>query len=564
MPLVLGVTGHRTLANPEAIDRAVRRALQRLRGRYPHTPFVCLSPIAEGADRLVAEAAQDVLDASLVVSLPLPADLYRDDFTASGSHTHFDALCDDADNVFELALQASREDVRPYEEPRNRQYAQMGALIVEHCDVLIAVWDGEPARGLGGTGDVVQWALDGRVPAEYQAAAAPDRPFYHPNETEVIHIHSGSAQVTVHTHEGVFAGEDVSETPGSDHRAALAQIEQYNADLQADPPTLNERQQSLQWVLGDRASDPACQTPIMRHLMAHYTQADGLAQHLRAQYRGRLRSIYGLSAVAVFVSALAGVYPVLVAVDLLVVGLAYGLLKHAERQNMEARFLKTRTLAEGLRVALFWNGAGVDARLRDFYLNTYATELAFCRIAQKNMEVQRWRSVDPFADDTPCLSPGDVRTLWIDDQIDYFSRTRARLRARGRRMGWVTTTAYRIAFLLAVALAGVALFMDPIQPTFNALALAMSLILAAGVSVRSYKEKLGVDAFATHYAKAERLFRTANAQWTALHDASPGDPDTERASVHRLLVTLGRETLLEHGDWLWTNQERSVDVPKAG
>jgi hypothetical protein len=33
-----------------------------------------------------------------------------------------------------------------------------GRYIVEQCDLLIAVWDGQPSKGLGGTGDVVAYA----------------------------------------------------------------------------------------------------------------------------------------------------------------------------------------------------------------------------------------------------------------------------------------------------------------------------------------------------------------------------------------------------------------------
>src|SRR5260221_12639223 len=38
-------------------------------------------------------------------------------------------------------------------------YLAAGKLIVELCDVLVAVWDGEPAAGKGGTADVVAVAL---------------------------------------------------------------------------------------------------------------------------------------------------------------------------------------------------------------------------------------------------------------------------------------------------------------------------------------------------------------------------------------------------------------------
>ncbi|MGW4103078.1 hypothetical protein [Streptomyces sp. NPDC004976] len=43
-------------------------------------------------------------------------------------------------------------------------YLGAGRWIVDHCDRLIAVWDGRPARGLGGTGNVVANARRTGVP----------------------------------------------------------------------------------------------------------------------------------------------------------------------------------------------------------------------------------------------------------------------------------------------------------------------------------------------------------------------------------------------------------------
>jgi hypothetical protein len=66
------------------------------------------------------------------------------------------------------------------------------------------------------------------------------------------------------------------------------------------------------------------------------------------------------------------------------------------------------------------------------------------------------------------------------------------------------------------------------------------------------------------------LYRTARSQLNALGAASDGDshstaPDDRLPEdVERTLITLGRETLLEHGDWLWSHQERSISVPTAG
>jgi hypothetical protein len=42
---------------------------------------------------------------------------------------------------------------------KERSYLLAGEYISDHSDLLIAVWNGRPAAGLGGTADVVAYAL---------------------------------------------------------------------------------------------------------------------------------------------------------------------------------------------------------------------------------------------------------------------------------------------------------------------------------------------------------------------------------------------------------------------
>ena len=53
--LVVGVTGHRVLAEVGRIRSAIAAALAALEGRFLNHRLVALSALAEGADRLVAE-----------------------------------------------------------------------------------------------------------------------------------------------------------------------------------------------------------------------------------------------------------------------------------------------------------------------------------------------------------------------------------------------------------------------------------------------------------------------------------------------------------------------------
>ncbi len=148
--LCVGVTGHRSLAEPQALERRVEDALQRLDRRFasaglPWPELTVASALAEGADRLVARVVLRRPGAQLLAVLPLPRDDYRADFTDAASGQEFDDLLGRADHVLLVPPAPSRDEA----------YAAAGRTVLAQCDVLIALWDGLPARGLGGTAELV-------------------------------------------------------------------------------------------------------------------------------------------------------------------------------------------------------------------------------------------------------------------------------------------------------------------------------------------------------------------------------------------------------------------------
>lgn len=108
-----------------------------------------------------------VLGAKLQVVLPLPYDVYVEDFAGEASIEDFKTLIGKAEcyfelpmkfgNIAELAVTGSSNDAR------NKQYALAGAYIVQRSDQLIALYDGEAEAGVGGTGQVVRWYQQGSV-----------------------------------------------------------------------------------------------------------------------------------------------------------------------------------------------------------------------------------------------------------------------------------------------------------------------------------------------------------------------------------------------------------------
>jgi hypothetical protein len=146
----IAISGHRGLPSDTArrIDEVIREALS---GRADDVTG--LSCLADGADQIFARA---VLDLGGSLEAVVPAGKYRAGLPPE-ARPEFDRL---------LAL-AARVHRLHFTESTSEAYMAAGEFMLRRADELWAVWDGEPARGYGGTADVVAlgaaWGLPVRV-----------------------------------------------------------------------------------------------------------------------------------------------------------------------------------------------------------------------------------------------------------------------------------------------------------------------------------------------------------------------------------------------------------------
>jgi hypothetical protein len=165
MAVRIGVTGHRTLENEPALEALVLKALalQTLSAasRTGQVIYTILSCLAEGADRLVARVLLQHAGAKLEAVLPLTLDDYLKDFRTPASRNEFyQLLAECSAPVFLRAapIRDDSDDPKKQAELRNAAYEAAGRYVVDHCDVLFALWDGRPSRGRGGTTEIVAYA----------------------------------------------------------------------------------------------------------------------------------------------------------------------------------------------------------------------------------------------------------------------------------------------------------------------------------------------------------------------------------------------------------------------
>ena len=141
----IGITGHQRLhqlSDWDWVNIEMRRILDSF-----DPPLIGISSLAAGADQLFVEI---VLENGGTLEAIIPFDGYENTFTQR----------EDRETYLSLLASASKVEVLVNFGTKEEGYLMAGERVVDLSDVLLAVWDGQPSAGLGGTADVVKYARD--------------------------------------------------------------------------------------------------------------------------------------------------------------------------------------------------------------------------------------------------------------------------------------------------------------------------------------------------------------------------------------------------------------------
>ena len=183
--LRIGVSGHRVPPKlPEEseaplralVDRTLAAIAATARKANTASALIIVSSLAEGSDRIVA-AAGLAAGFALQAVLPFEKAEYERDFETPMSRSEFEELLGRACDVFELDGAA---DERP------RAYEAAGLFMLANIDVLIAIWDGGVAAGIGGTAQMVERAIADGIAVVWIEPS-------HPNAMQISWPGSGAA-----------------------------------------------------------------------------------------------------------------------------------------------------------------------------------------------------------------------------------------------------------------------------------------------------------------------------------------------------------------------------------
>jgi hypothetical protein len=567
VPLVVAVTGHRDLHPTEipAIREKVRRFLCDLRDAFPGRIVAVMSPLAEGADRVVAEEAI-TLRMPLHVPLPMPRDLYVRDFATPESVAHFDALCAAATEVYDLPLVPGNTVALIGEQGpgRARQYAQAGVFLCAHCHVLLALWDGKVSDQLGGTSQVVRFHHQDVMPG-YTPSSTAGRLTLADDESDLVyHIvcsrnrpDGGPAQGMTPLETCWFTA-DATEPRTAEmplrHRQVFERANEFSTDAQQHAEEIRGGSYPL---LND---EQAANLPSgLRDINQVFCAADWLAIYFQKRVVTVLRVTHACALVTglAYVSY-ADFYSdrALLLTALVPMVVAYCVSWIANHGSWHRKYLDYRTLAEGLRVQFYWAAAGVTSGnvtkfAHDNFLQAQDPDLGWIR------NVMRVAGTE--CDVRPSRDPAGVQFAveeWIGDgksgQLGYYRRK------IGERLAKQTTTQSVMRLgLWATAIGFTALLAvgdwipDTVQTPVTYL--MGCILLLVGVR-QSYAKSTAESELIKQYEFMHRIFRNARAK----HDIAESDDERRR-----LLKILGDAALEEHAEWILMHRERAIDENEA-
>ncbi|MBO5544844.1 MAG: hypothetical protein J5949_09470 [Oscillospiraceae bacterium] len=525
IPIVIGVTGHREIREQDlpAIRRAVKAELKKLQTRYPHSPLLMLSSLAQGGDLLCADISEE-LGIPLAAILPREQKDYQQDFSPDAA-ARFSHHCSRAGQVF---VAPCIEEIPEAGISRDYQFRQSGIYVSTHCHILLALWDGHPGTHGCGTGDAVDFVLNGS---------------YKPVSGAVLR--SGSNEAVIH----IFTprSDAPEEAAGTVHILGNQDAVQ---DILHRTDAFNRSAASVSMEAGSRLPSGSSGDPVLNRMETISRLAGRLSRQAAKQYRLVLVFLAVASALLTFAFLMydeaQAIWMILVCGAMLAA--AWICRRYAVHSDCHRCYIEYRVLAECLRVQTYLRYAGSHLQAAELFSWTQQEETAWV------MNALFVLTIGP-----PQETEHEIRTCWVQEQRDYH---RAASRSAGKKLK-ISDNVVHFALILSVVLYLAAVEYEILcggllfQPSVlvadvefwrTILKIVLGTISAVTLFIAGFYGRLSLPRTFSDHQKMERFYSSID---TRLE---------KYGQTEDLLSILAREELIENGNWCSYQRDNTPDI----
>ena len=471
---------------------------------------------------------------------------------------------------------------------RSDAYLQAGRAVVRHADILLAVWDGEPARGVGGTAEVVAEALNRGAPVVW----------IKPDGGSAIVVSGSVSRLKHHDLDSldevarrlVSPWEEPDDTdPSVDMSTFMSEARPLfglpnGFDIMVSlillKPRFSQPPRRGRWLEQSRGywSEPfeghaevkAVSAPCLDDAISTpFARADALATQYAGLYRSTYLANFLLSAAAVAI-ALSGVIwdlplllglPVASSGELICIGLVMFLTWQASRRHYHERWFEYRHLAERLRPLrlLFGLGLTLPPDSSNHYLERQRGKGNWSSWLAHRLERQ-------LGVPNVVVTPTYLRAVRgfashaiLQEQIDYHSRNVVKLATIEHNLHKLGQWLFGLTVVGCAIHGGLQIYVAKTPDTKwlgDTLNLVTGLLPALGAAVLGIRN---VGEFKRLEMRSQGMRQALDHMRTVFNDDEPSH--LSRKSLSEQVEALAAQMMSETADWRTLIITRHIELP---
>jgi hypothetical protein len=579
IPLTFGISGHRHIleGDAERASNAVIKTIRHFRNQYPNTPFLFISPLADGADCIAAKAALSA-DSNLKLLVVYPFSINEYAKTISPAwRADFKLLSSDSRIYKTINLDAN---LAPQEEEcRVEQYRKVGHFVAFNSHVLFIFKNHEESNNDGGTAEIMEFrkigCINHRILDDHRIQCSEEGLLYE------LRVRKPEDKLENKPHaldDYFYFTPNIGNSQRSSNASRALGISKPKSSLfivflqkkifKKYPDVVSRNIEILnQFLIHDSKN---VGSNFSSNSQSFQRAMESVIHEQQKKYYNSLKLVFIFAALAsIFQGFEKQIFEIPMldghhSIKYFFITAAFFFWGKTQLFDYKNIYESYRAIAEGLRVQEYWFRVGFTSTAADFLLRAQIGPNSWVRRVVRTVWLMDYLALQKAAAQDAQIIIDETRHLikdWVDGQINYFEKKIKLLKEQKRfydlliRSLLISTGVF---FTLSLSVVGhffkFNAFLDSI---FESIAETCFILFFL---TKAYVEMKGFEISIKRYEASEHTFKQTKSKHLFIENSNSSDQ--HKAVTYRLLFrSLGESVLDEVSDWYIANTRMEFKPP---
>ncbi len=500
-PITVGVVGHLDVVETENLKNSILAFFKALVRNYPNSTIIINTLLAKGADQLVPRILKE------------------------SNCEELNQLKFEVHNISRLFdINSNTTRASSNESIEKEYYRKCGKFIVDHSLIVLTLWNGNPKCLIGGTADLVHYTHIGTFDTTLEYIEDPKQ--------NMVHLLCKRAKNKDH-----IESDCICIVPPDSLPKDLGELLRRNKGIATTLDKIEEINTCIK-------KNQVLSKPYHSTFESNFNLLDSLAQIWKRKYTLTVKILLIFSAIILAAMEIAeGIdhisrYPLFA---ILIFGFIITIFNVFKLNKSHQTYIELRLLSEALRVQYNWYKNDINLSVSDNILKIHETEVNWIKNFLSSLY-----GVASFMD---LDAPTELNSsYWIKSQKDFFKKRLDDFDDQNKSSKHFSIGLLVISVLIIAAFT---LYRDSqiSGNIINDFSLStITILLGFTLLMKTYYNKMGYNQLQNQYKLMLSIYSHAEKKIQFL-DSRNLEDDVYKQKLKSILVTTGKEALIEIGNW---------------